>query len=79
MCEQLSTLNGPDFLQAVAEAELASGNAINADYFNQRAREWRQDRADLDRANQRIHEQNIALDKARAGVRAATAQLQAVA
>lgn len=43
MCEQLSTLSGPDFLTAVAEAELCNGNQINADAFKQRARQWREE------------------------------------
>ncbi|MBA2411385.1 MAG: hypothetical protein H0V63_00965 [Burkholderiaceae bacterium] len=35
------TLSGPDFLEALADAELASGNEINADTYRQRARQWR--------------------------------------
>ena len=73
MCEQLSRLSGPDFLDAVAEAELVNGNKINADFFKQRARDWRQLQADHDRATQRIAEQQQALDRARAALRTAEA------
>lgn len=76
MCEQLSRLSGPDFLDAVAQAELAKGNEVNADYFEQRAREWRQDRADLEQAQRRIASQQQALDRVNATLQQ---QLKAVA
>lgn len=46
-------LTGPDFLHAVADAERASGNHINAQAYEQRAREWQDDLRELDqlRAN----------------------------
>ncbi|TAA27640.1 hypothetical protein EA661_12855 [Pseudoxanthomonas winnipegensis] len=40
-----SRLSGPDFLLAVADAELANGNEINAAVFRQRASEWKHDQA----------------------------------
>ena len=44
-------LCGPDFLLCVAEAERANGNLINADAYEQRAREWQHDLAELERLN----------------------------
>lgn len=41
-------LTGPDFLHAVADAERASGNDINAQSYEQRAREWEDDQRELD-------------------------------
>jgi len=77
MCEQLSRLTGPEFLDAVAEAELAKGNGVNADFFEQRAREWRQLQADHDQTAQRIASQQQALDRAHARVRQLEAQVAA--
>lgn len=68
MCDPLSTLAGPDFLEAVADAELAAGHPVNADVFRQRSREWRQLQADHDALEQRNHTLQQALDKARAAV-----------
>lgn len=45
----LTTLSGPDFLEHVAEAELHAGNLVNRDTYAQRAREWREDRNELER------------------------------
>lgn len=39
-----SNLPGPDFLDAVAEAELHNGNEINHREFKGRARQWQDDR-----------------------------------
>lgn len=36
-------LPGPDFLQAVAEAELQNGNEINFSEFKRRAIQWQDD------------------------------------
>lgn len=41
-------LNGPDFLHAVADAERASGNDINAQTYEQRARDWQADLRELE-------------------------------
>lgn len=38
-------LSGPEFLHAVADAELANGNEINAAEFRRRAQEWQRDQA----------------------------------
>lgn len=46
-----ATLNGPDFLDAVADAEEANGNTINAAEFRRRAKQWQQDLSALDAAN----------------------------
>ena len=43
-----SQLSGPEFLQAVAEAELALGNTINAGEYERRAQQWRDDIAQRD-------------------------------
>jgi hypothetical protein len=44
-------LPGPDFLDAVADAEEGNGNRINAAEYRRRAKEWRHDLAELERAN----------------------------
>lgn len=36
-------LSGPDFLDAVADAEEANGNTINAAVFRERAKQWQRD------------------------------------
>lgn len=43
-------LAGPEFLDAVADAEEANGNCINAAEYRKRARQWRQDVTALDDA-----------------------------
>lgn len=40
---QLNALPGPDFLEAVADAEAANGNDVNAHEYRRRAAEWRRD------------------------------------
>lgn len=65
---QHPSLSGPDFLEHVANAELASGNEVNADTYRQRAREWRQLQADHDALDRRNHQLQQALDRARAAV-----------
>lgn len=66
-------MSGPDFLDAVANAELAHGNGINADVFQQRAREWRQALADLEQLQQRLASMQTALDNARRALQPAAA------
>lgn len=44
---ETETLDGPDFLDALADAESANGNEINAAEFRRRARHWREDRQTL--------------------------------
>lgn len=66
MHDQLTNaMPGPDFLEAVADAELAQGNGVNADIYRQRAREWRQQLADLEQMQARLASMQLALDKAR--------------
>lgn len=51
---QAHALDGPDFLDAVADAEEVSGLLINAAEYRRRARQWREDRlvlASLQSAN----------------------------
>lgn len=56
-----TAMSGPEFLDAVADAEAAQCNDINADAYRQRALEWAQDKltiaqleADLQAANDRL-------------------------
>ena len=58
-----TAMSGPEFLDAVADAESANSNDINADIFRQRALEWTQDkrtianlRDELQAANDRLAE-----------------------
>lgn len=43
-------LDGPDFLNAVADAETAHGNDINAAEYRKRARQWQLCQAERDEA-----------------------------
>ena len=43
-------LSGPDFLEAVADAEAAIGNDINADTYRQRAQQWKREADALEAA-----------------------------
>ena len=43
--QTISHLDGPDFLDAVADAEEANGNLINAAEYRRRARQWANERA----------------------------------
>lgn len=45
----IHVLDGPDFLDAVADAEEGLGNLINAAEYRRRARQWRDDQRALDR------------------------------
>jgi hypothetical protein len=65
MQDQYAGLPGPDFLDAVAEAELHIGNPVNSDIFKQRAREWRQLQADNESLHARAAALQSALDNAR--------------
>lgn len=68
MCKSSSTLSGPDRLDAIAEQELANGNAVNADTYRHLAHEWRQLQADHDALDTHNHQLQQALDRARAAV-----------
>lgn len=52
--DTISSISGPDFLELVANAELASGNDINAEAFRTRARQWRLDEVDLRESKARV-------------------------
>lgn len=49
-----SQLDGPDFLNAVANAEEANGNAINAAEFRRRSRQWANERVQRDNASELV-------------------------
>ena len=56
-----TAMSGPEFLEAVAHAERGNSNDVNADAFEQRAREWQTDkspivnlREELQAANDRL-------------------------
>ena len=65
MQEQTEFLDGPDFLDAVAAAELANGNDINAAEYRKRARQWRVAQHDLQEASQRAEALQAQLDDVR--------------
>ena len=63
-------LSGPDFLDAVADAEAAQGNDINAAEFRRRARQWRE--------SEQAHEQlDETVEQLREQIRSAQARLAA--
>ena len=60
MCHA-TAMNGPEFLEAVANAERGNGSDVNAACFEQRAQEWALDkrtivhlREELQSANDRL-------------------------
>lgn len=56
-----NSISGPDFLERVADVELANGNEINAAAFRDRARQWRLDQVDLWDAKTRVADLEAAL------------------
>lgn len=70
MQDQFAGLPGPDFLDKVADAELAHGHDVNADIFRQRAHEWRQLAADYEQMQQRNAVLQRSLDTARQALKA---------
>lgn len=58
-------LSGPDFLEAVADAEAANDHLINADVYRQRARQWKQLEADHEQLQQRNATLQRTLDRLR--------------
>lgn len=52
--DTINSLQGPDFLDRVADTETAHGNDINAATFRDRARQWRLDQVDLREAKERV-------------------------
>lgn len=67
-----SALLGPDFLEAVADKQLANGLEVDAAEFRNRADEWRQDRRAREAAESALH-------TLRERMEAATRALQAAA
>ena len=65
MTEPTEFLDGPDFLEAVAEAETANGNDINAAEYRKRAKQWRITQHDLQQATQRADALQAQLDDVR--------------
>ena len=65
-----SGLSGPDFLTAVAEAEAANGNDINAAEYRRRARQWQDDENALTLASATV-------EQLREQIRSAQARLAA--
>lgn len=63
-------LSGPDFLDAVADAEAAQGNDINAAEYRRRARQWRQGEHAREQLDQTV-------DQLREQIRSAQARLAA--
>lgn len=47
-------LDGPDFLEHVADAEAANGNHIHAAEYRRRARQWRDDQLALSRSSDSV-------------------------
>jgi hypothetical protein len=62
---QTEFLDGPDFLDAVADAETAHGNDINAAEYRKRARQWRSDIHDLQETRARAEHLQERLDDVR--------------
>lgn len=50
------SLDGPDFLDAVATAELEHGNEINAAAYRDRCNEWRRDKRHIESLEARVAE-----------------------
>lgn len=50
MHDQPETLSGPDFLDAIADAESGEGRHINGQAYRQHAKQWRQDQQALENA-----------------------------
>lgn len=68
MQDQPGRLDGPDFLDSIADAEAATNSHVNADAYRQRAREWRQLQADHDALATRNAQLQRSLDAARANL-----------
>ncbi len=68
MQDQPGRLDGPDFLESLADAEAAQNNHVNADAYRQRAYEWRQLKADYDAMRDRNTQLQLSLDAARANL-----------
>jgi hypothetical protein len=67
---QLNALPGPDFLDAVADAEAANGNDVNAHEYRRRAGEWRMQLQTLERVQLDLQAANDRLQHIRSTVQA---------
>ncbi|MBS0218114.1 MAG: hypothetical protein JSR63_07990 [Proteobacteria bacterium] len=47
MSNELSGLNGPDFLEAIADQQLSSGLLLDYSEMLRRSKQWREDRATI--------------------------------
>jgi len=54
------SLDGPDFLDAVATAELEHGNEINAATYRDRCNEWRRDKRHIESLEAQVAELSAA-------------------
>lgn len=66
-----TAMSGPEFLDALATAEAANGNDINADIYRQRSVQWHNDQRELQRVQQRCQDLEDKLADIRRTVRAA--------
>jgi len=71
MHHRIQTIDGPEFLDAVADAEAANGNDINAQAFRERAAQRSSDRQRLRAARERADELAQQLEDARRALRVA--------
>lgn len=66
-----SRMDGPDFLEHVAEAELANGNLVNAQVYRERAHEWRDHQKQLDETRARLAAVEQRMERLREATKAA--------
>lgn len=66
-----TALDGPDFLEAVADQEAANSNPVNATEFRNRAQQWREDKAARESAETTLSELKAQLENARQALQAA--------
>ena len=64
MHDHPETLSGPDFLDAIADAESGEGRHINGHAYRERAKQWRQDQQALEKATNAQAELERRLDTA---------------
>lgn len=60
-----TAMSGPEFLDAVADAESANNNDINADIYRRRALEWAQDKRTIASLRDELQAANDRLDEVR--------------
>ena len=64
-----TAMSGPEFLDAVADAESGNSNDINADAYRQRAHEWKLDKRTIQHLRDELQDARDRLSEVR---RAAT-------